>query len=380
MSDAPVENESNSRPFKIHTIDSYDNVGLQVMTDEIGLSPRETQDEIRGLHRRLVAHLATGGINYDKLGKALISNHPRREAAFLFDSTVVDNLWYGYEISKLWLAALQNVGPESTTIRHGDILTIDAEFLWRKLDDLLVRERDFPRLSPEQYHVIYLSNLSNQQLEKLHQHLLRAGDVYIGYIDCSVWNPVKTALLLPQFAVRNGQVLITEEIEGDGPNPVGYPIGDYGFTAFGVDEFTYGALLGHRFDNGVPDWADDDSALALKVLGGSGSPVSRMNVVITQSRLTYLGSGHGASLERAGLSKLTHEAIENEIRNKLANNLIFNLEYKEGSKDGVPDPSLDAMKFNIQMEFPDDSGVPRRFLASFKYYAATNTVELVTFF
>ncbi|MEY9777239.1 hypothetical protein [Arthrobacter sp. MW3 TE3886] len=380
MPDALTVDKLLEQPFKIHTLNAYDHVGLQSMSAALDLSSGEVQKLIRIMHHRLVTDLASGDIAYKSLEKALITNREKREAAFLFDWSAITNAWYGLDISHAWLPALRKVGPAKTSIRLGDILNLPTDFLWKTLEEFLVRERDFPRTSTEQYYVVYLTNLSKKHLQDLHESFLTDSQAYLGYVDCSCWNPLKAALLLPQFGVRAGDVIITAQDDDGNANLPGYPLGEFGFTSFGVDEDLYGMLLSHRFDNGVPEWADDDSSIALKVLGGSSQPLSGMNLTMTDSRFEYLHRGHGSSLQMAGLTHLDKAALEGAIMSKLANNLVFNLAFQEGLREGVPTPELDTMKLNVQVEFPDENGVPRRFLAALKYFPSSNTLELITLY
>jgi len=380
MPDALTIDELLEQPFKIHTLNAYDHVGLQSMSSDLDLSSGEVQKLIRVMHHRLVTDLAAGGIAYKGLEKALITDREKREAAFLFDSSAITSAWYGLDISRVWLPALQKVGPTKTSIRLGDILNLPTDFLWKTLEELLVREGDFPLTSTDQYYVVYLTNLSKKQLQDLHESFRTGSQAYLGYVDCSCWNPLKTGLLLPQFGVRTGDAIITAQDDDGNANLAGYPLEEHGFRSFGIDEDLFGMLLSHRFDNGVPEWADDDSSIALKVLGGNSQPLSGMKLMMTDDRFEYLHRGHGSSLQLAGVTNLDKATLEEAITSKLANNLIFNLAFQEGLREGVPAPELDTMKLNLQVEFPDENGIPHRFLAALKYFASSNTLELITLY
>ena len=46
----------------------------------------------------------------------------------------------------------------------------------------------------------------------------------------------------------------------------------------------------------------------------------------------------------------------------------------------MPDASLDAMMFTVQLEFPDASGAVKRYELGVKYRPETHTAEIVTFY
>lgn len=205
-------------------------------------------------------------------------------------------------------------------------------------------------------------------------------DAYLVYVDCSTWNPLKAGLFLPQVGLRLRDQIITGADDGGTANQVGYPFEDSGFKVVGVPEELYGPFLGHRIDNGLPAWADKDSAISLTVLGGDLRPATTRAVVIDESRIEYLENGHTESLSRAGLAHLDKDDLAEAIGQKFANGLIYNLRFIEGSRNGIPAPDLNAMMYSVQVEFPDDAGDVKRNQFGLKYLPDTHTSEVVTFY
>ncbi|WP_348681632.1 hypothetical protein, partial [uncultured Microbacterium sp.] len=234
--------------------------------------------------------------------------------------------------------------------------------------------------STELYFVVYMTNISPAQLRAMHADFEGSSGAYLGYVDCSTWNVLKLGLSLPQVALRVRDSIITDQDDVGTPNQVGYPFEENGFAIVGVAEELYGPLLGFRLDNGVPKWADEDSSIALTVLGGDRQPMSTTSVIIDERRIEYLSNGHGGSLAGAGLAGLDPEELAEAIRAKLDLGLIYNLRFVEGKRGGVQDSTLDAMMFTVQVEFPHASGSVRRYLVGMKYLAATHTCEVVTFY
>ncbi len=204
---------------------------------------------------------------------------------------------------------------------------------------------------------------------------------YLGYINCSTWTPLKSTMLLPQYAIRADDALIVPADEEGSPHTM-LPAGDHDFRLVGVEQSIYGVVLDHRMDNGVPEWAHEDSALTLTALDGSQSPLSELKLDLDEGRFTYLTSetnGHGASVRRAGLRGLSREGLRQAIETKIQSGLVFNLRFVHGSREGKPDPDNNALMFTVLVEFPDDTDKGRRYQVGIKYTPASHTGEVVTF-
>lgn len=369
-----------AEPFTIHVMNNYSHMGLSNLAEHFALRPDQLQAVIRRAHHELVVTLASADIDYNELANALVPRPKRHEVAFLFDSTRAGNGMYGYSLAEKWVPVIKDVGPEKTVLRVGDVLGLPSQFVWDQLEERLVGPPDFPRMARELYFAVYLTNMSPGQLSKIDAELARTTDPYLGYVDCSTWNPLKAGLFLPQVGLRLRDQIITDMDDGGTPNQAGYPFEDSGFCIIGVPDELYGPFLGHRIDNGVPTWADQDSAISLTVLGGDLQPATTTTVIIEESRVAYLGADHAASLYRAGLADLDKNELAEAIRLKFANGLIYNLRFVEGRRNGVLTPDLNAMMYSVQVEFPDETGDVRRFQVGLKYSPATHSSEVVTFF
>lgn len=376
-SEAPVVDDES---FVIHSINSYTHIALSDLAEHFKLGPDELDRVIRDAHDELTTRLRAQGVEYAELKQALVPQPGRHEVAFVFDSTRTGSNSYGYAIAEQWIPTLRRFGPAKTVVKVGDVLRLPSDAVWTLFEQRLVGNHDFPRLSTELYFVVYMTNISPGQLQAMHEDLDGASPAYLGYVDCSTWNVLKLGLFLPQVALRVRDAIITDHDDTGTPNQVGYPFAENGFAIVGVAEELYGPLLGFRLDNGVPKWADDDSSIALTVLGGDRQPMSTTSVTIDERRVEYLTDGHGSSLVSAGLDGLDREELADAIRAKLERGLIYNLRFVEGKRAGVRDGTLDAMMFTVQVEFPHASGSVRRYLVGMKYLAASHTCEVVTFF
>ena len=141
--------DSQESAFAIHSLNNYTNFYLSSSVAALDLDSRNVGDLIRALHREVTRQLATGGVEYAKLKWALMPRRTHKEIAFIFDSTAAGSDHYGLEFSKVWLSALWRDGPQRTAISQGDILKAPAAWVWRELEEHLVRTNDFPRLHTE---------------------------------------------------------------------------------------------------------------------------------------------------------------------------------------------------------------------------------------
>lgn len=233
--------DSVEQPFTIHLLNTYDSVFFPVIADEFKAEPDKLQEMARGMHEVVVKQLASGGIKYEDLRNALTPTRGKKQVAFIFDSVRAGEA-YGEEISKSWLPTLSKHGPEKTAIMRGDLIGLSAGFVHAELEKHLVGAKDFPRLPPVNYYVVYFTNLTNNQLTGMAAMLEGIAASYLGYVDCSTWTPLKHAMALPQFGLRLKKTMIMPEFEGD-VNPQGYPLEEHGFKILGVEQEYYDALL-----------------------------------------------------------------------------------------------------------------------------------------
>lgn len=374
-SDAPLV-----EPFTIHSFNNYTNVGLTSVVEALELGPRAVRALILGGYLSVESQLSAAGIKYASLNGALVPKNRRYEVAYIFDSTRIDSDLYGLEIANHWIPAVERFGPTTSALSVGDIVNLPSEIVWQQLDKYLVRQGSFPRVPSLHYFVAHVTNLSKGQREKLHAALQDSTDAYIGYVDTTTWKPIMIGMLLPQVGLRSGDKVITAQVDGEAPNLAGYPYEANGLTPVGVDDFNYGTYLDHRLDNGIPQWAAQDSRFALTALGGDQQPVSTSALSIDDSRLEYLQTKHASSLSAAGLDGLDREGLVVEIRNKIAHGLVYNLRFVQGTRSGMPAPENDAMMYSVQVAFPSSDGSLRRFQVGLKYRADTHTSEIATFY
>lgn len=374
------ESQFYDQPFTIHLINSYANVRLSTLGDFFEVTTRQLSQLIRSEHEWLVDILSGLGVEYKSLRGALTPTRQRYEAAFIFESGRGGG-FYGESISRLWLKALRDHGPTKTAISAGDILMIRHEEVLRQLDTYLQGFGATNRPIPSEYYAVHFSNLSAGQLKNMDESLRAAGDIYLGYVDCTTWNPIKYGMLLPQFGLRyEDQFILGADEEGYAYNGH-YPLKSYGFSEAKVPGELFETYLTYRFDNGMPDWADADSSIGLSVLGGTAQPASSIKLELKERRFAYLMANHGDSVALLGAAGVDRATLARAIETKLSKGLIYNIRFQEGLREGkIKDPTLDALMFTVQVEFPKEKGGYLRFQAGMKYSPESHTGEIVTLF
>lgn len=372
---------ASEQPFAIHCVDSYTYMGLSGPADYLGLKSEVVGSIIREAHHHVVTVLRDAGIDYAQLKNALVPKSERHEVAFIFDSTRAENeFWYGYSFAEKWIPVLKTHGPSKTAVSTGDVLDLPNEIVWELLERQLVGPPDFPRMNQNSYYAVHMTNLSSGQLQNMHDALAEESKGYLGHVDCTTWNILKLGLLLPQVALRSGNAIITSTDDVGTANLPGYPFEESGFRIVGVAEEYYYLLLSHRMDNGIPEWAAEDSSIALTALTGKRHAAASTNVIIDPRRLQHMKKKHGTSLKQALLDGLSEDDLAAAIKEKFATGLIYNLRFTPGLRDGVPAPELDALMYSVQVEFPTATSESKRYQIGLKYEADTHTSEVVTFY
>lgn len=382
----------DTEPFIIHSINDYTNVLIEVIAKTQDLSDNDIHKLLRAMHQQVVSALLAKGIDYNDLSTALTPRSNKNEIAFVFDSTQSKSSYYGGEFSEVWLSALRSAGgPTRTAILEGDVIGLSPKLVWKILDDQLVKPLDqkIPHLSPEQYFVVYFTNVSDSHLNKINHAMRLLSHAYLGYINCSGSMLFKTGLPLVQVALRIDNKIITTEDDDGTANPHGYAFNKFGFDVIGINEDLYGTLLDFRIDMGVPDWSESDGVIALGALSGIMRNIASMTLSIDDTRFEYLkseepGYGHGASIRKAGLGKLSKDSLAEAIKVELNKSLLYNLRSVTGTKivdnKRIAAPENNALLFSIQVEFPDSNGLKQRYQVGVKYHADEHRGEVTTMF
>lgn len=102
----------------IYTLNARGNVMLPVLKQVFQLTDQQSYQEIKQIFNDMNAILKAKGIAYKRLKLALIPAHKDRyEIAFIFDSSKIVSVWYGYTV---FLELVPTLNKESTWVCQRD--------------------------------------------------------------------------------------------------------------------------------------------------------------------------------------------------------------------------------------------------------------------
>jgi len=355
----------------VHTLDARDNVMLEVMLKEFALSPDQILREIRWLLDETTSALAARGISYASLRPALVPSSTRREIALIFDSTRIENAWYGLPIHRAVIPLLE---PKSChSVLGGDLLG-EADMQWRiraGLQGALVPSSALEYRHSTQYFALYINNLSDSMVRGLHEGLGTFAP-YVGFVECTLGGFMKTYLsmtLVNEF-VKTGRFIIQQhedDLEPDAnQNTIGYPFEEFGYTVRSLPSMLFGVLLSYKIERPVFPGFESDTEFCLNAVSNVPSRLESFEVSVEPSKLEYLQVNKSGSLKRAGLSDLRPEELEEIVRAKLQANYVYNL--CQNDEHGI-------VTFNILIEH---GGC--RLTVALEYIPADRRVRLITMY
>jgi len=357
----------------IFTLDARDNVMLEVMRDYFKLSNPVVRREIQAMHRAMVAALASKGITYSELRPALVPQSNHHEAGFIFDSQYIESSWYGLEVARAILPFLDKRTTQS--VLCGDLLGDDQHLVFSILQESLVLARSFEFVHSTLLYCVYLNNLSDAALRRLHTELTRF-PAYVGYIPATFASRAKTYLstTLVHSFLKNGQKVIMGH-EDDRPNEenvnmAGYPFEEFGHQVLSLQSSHFDVFLGYKIERAVYDGFKVDTEMALNAVSDHVLPLEEFTVLLEDAKHAYLVSKKAGKLRKAGIADLDCEDLAALIKSKIAASYIYNLVYLK---------EHDVIKFNLMLEVPrHDGGYPTRLTAALEYKPQQKTLRVIT--
>lgn len=163
---------------------------LEVVRDIFDISIPRMHQEIRAMHAHLLGALQLKQIEYANLKPALIPSIDRNEAGFLFDSQEI-NSWYGYAVAEQIIPLLDKRTTQS--ILCGDLLGDNQETIFDILNEHMVLARSFEFIHGTGIYCVYLNNLSDAAIKRIHEGLCNYGP-YLGYLPATYQTRAKTYL------------------------------------------------------------------------------------------------------------------------------------------------------------------------------------------
>ena len=362
----------------VHTIDSRGNILLEVTQDYFRLDDEQLRREIAAAVEYTTAALLTRGVKYADLRAALTPQADRHEIALLFDTTKMDEAWYGLPIQQRLLPLLAPAGSHSILL--GDLLGSNAQQPWIRSQlatHLQPNGSPFQFQHSTQFFCVYINNCSPSKVQTLNEGF-RTFKPYIGYADVTYTSEFKTYLSL---GLTSGyikhQSTVIQQHEDDLPddanqNTLGYPFEEAGLRCRSIPSMYFGLLLSYKIERPVLAGFERDQVHALNAVSSRPQDIANCAVEIDERKLEYLNTAKTGTLKRLGVLGQPKATLEDLIRAKLRSNYLYNLHFR---------PDYSVATFNILLELQAvDTGAPVRVVAAFAYEQERNAIRLVTLY
>jgi hypothetical protein len=319
--------------------------------------------------------LIAKGISYDGLKSALIPVHKDHyEIAFIFDSSRIDDSWYGYTV---FSAIIPVLNKESTySILVGDIIadSLDQAMIKQMLLKNLEKCHETEYMHSTQYFVVYINNLSKNQIDAI-LNTLANEEYFIGHIDMTFGSIFKTILAhcLVVHAIKHRNIILqpheVDRNDDENINISSYPYEDSGFIIKSINEDYFGLFLSYKIESLYTD--DEDLSFSLNAIFPSYQSVLELPLLIPEAKLTYLMADKRDIFSSLGLIDYTTDDLRQVIVDRMNQSYLYNLVYL--AEYNVP-------KFNVSLELNTLSGGKRKVIVSLKYITESNQLQLVTMY
>lgn len=364
----------------IHSLNARDNVLLQVARDYFDLGSGTMQAEIRAALAQIEEVLNTKGISYADLKTALVPAVDRREAAFVFERSLIRDAWYGFPIHEQLIPLFSKASNHSVLV--GDYIGPEERqaYLLHILSDAISLGRTVQYHHTRQFHIVYVNNLTDSMIASFHGHLVSYAP-YVGFADLTYGSPLKVYLstILVNHCLINRHFAIVPH-EDDLPNDTnintpGYPFEESGFDLRSVQSWLFGLFLAYKIERPLLSAFEADTEFSLNAISSAPGPLEEFSVIVEPAKFDYLLKQKTGAMKRASLAHDDHDYLERLIRAKLSSNYIYNLRYDE---------EHDTSLFDILIEFnPFDSAearAPVRVMVALEYMPHERVLRVVTLY
>lgn len=362
----------------VHTIDSRDNVMLEAMQNTSGLDNNQIMREIVTAVNRISQMLLSRGINYADLKSVLTPQSDRQEIVLFFDTTRIDEGWYGLPIQERLLPLLNPAGSHSFLL--GDLLGQDEQQSWiynQFVEHLQSINTPIRYLHSNQFFCVYINNCSAQTIRNINQGF-SSYLPYIGYSDVTYASQFKTYLstcLTSRYIKFRNKIIQPHEddLPGDtNQNTLGYPFEEAKLTCHSVPSMYFDLLLSFKIERPVMEGFEIDQIYSLNAVSSNPTDVSNCIIEIDENKLEYLKREKTGTLKLLGVLGQPKATLENLIRAKLRSNYLYNLRFRS---------DYSVTMFNMLLELQAiDTGLPVRVVVSFAYEQERNAIRLITLY
>lgn len=353
--------------IKIHSVGDQWNSYIYVLRKAFGFSNEQVASEIRKSFQNMKDTLRGKDIDYAKLKGALTPPDAKKkfDFAFVFDSTLINEFWYGRPIfEKIFGILLDKQFKESkNSIFSGDLLYFEPGF--EKAVKTIEKQLGIFLNPNKTYHLVFISNLSLPQKDKL-EEWFKSEDYYVGATDMTLRNDyMKRSLMLPPLALKYKDKLIVPSVE-DGYRSSLEEVVTEGFEIVYMPDELYDLLLSYNYHSVIYSTNTDNSLNIINAI--YAEPIENYELVVEPKKFEYIKSEKAHILKQLfgassdlGDDSLSLELFTQVVR-KTISNYIFNLEINEH-----------VTKFNTILDTADS-----RIILSFEYNIEERKIRLIT--
>ena len=337
----------------IFTLDGRGNVLLPLIFETLELNDAKCTEIIQDMLLGVQDRLLLKGIEYSKLKSALIPVHKdKRETAFVFDTSIIEDSWYGNIIFKHLLPVLNK--DSTYSILEGDIIADGIPLSICK----------------------DINNLSLQQQDMIIK-AFQSVKYFIGYVDMTFSSHLKTLLAYCLTCVgikyKNIMILPHEDDREDTENinNCGYPFENYGFTIKSINEVYFSLFLSYKIEAAFADPEDLKYSLNAICFPMPVEPVFKLPIFVSEAKVKYLRENKRGIMEKLGLEECSVEELSKLIRDRIKKGYFYNLEYLE---------TYNVPKFNVSLELKTVENRMRKVVVSLKYSLDNTQLEFITMY
>lgn len=350
---------------------------LEVMRDYLKVDSKKMFREIQSMRHKVEKELEKKHINYDKLKSALVPSHDKKEIALVFDSTKINDGWYGLQIMNQIIPLFDKKSNHS--VLEGDYLDRKGkdELLFKAFKNAVILRKSITYRRATQFYIVYINNLSDELMKRFDREL-KSCISYVGFADMTFGSTFKTYLstMLVHTFIKHEKIIIQGHEPDRNPkedvNMIGYPFEDSGYTCRSINSDLKDLLLYYKIERPMFKGFETDTEFSLNAITTSPKSLKEFQVEVEEAKLNYIKNEKSGSMKRAGLEAITTKQLSKLIKQKIEGSYIYNL--------GVVAIS-GTVKFNIIIEIQEKiSRKPYRLLAALEYQSAKNKLRLITFY
>lgn len=348
---------------------------LEIVRDYFSLSPDVMLKEIQGLLIETEQALLSKGIQYSALKTALVPDPRRREVALVFDTTDIEEGFYGLPIHTRLLPLLFGEGNHSVLV--GDYAGQNQERLYEAFDKSVQLARNVTWRHSSQFYVVYVNNLTDNMVHKLRSGLAGFGP-YAGFADLTFASPLKVylSMMLVNYYLQHRDIVIMgHEDDVDNTqdrNMVGLPFDDFGYRITSIQDQMFSTLLSYKIERPVFEGFKADTEFSLNAVNPRPVDLSDFDIQVDGRKFEYLAREKANSLRGIGLGNANAADLRRMILEKVSSNYIYNMEHDENH---------DTTKFNIVLEVgPPAALAAFRVLAALEYMPDDKLLRVITLY